>query len=373
MTDKTERVENNPLFREAFEQGIAMLILDKRGKIKHLNHAAEEIFNMERDGLIGRNFGLPILEGKKTELDIHKKEGEQGIAEIYTVQLEESGLILVTIIDITKRRRAENRLEKSREKYKELYEKQKLYLDEILKASQFKSRLMASISHDLRTPMNAIIGFTDLLMDGVYGKMSNEQLNCLGEVKESCDYLMGLINNILDISKIESGQFDLNIEKVSLKNIISKTTSKLKPLYEKKGLEFHIDYLSTSKFIHIDPIKFSQILHNLLSNAIKFTNEGKILLKISENEREWKFEVIDTGKGIAEGNLDAVFKGFRKEKSPFIKSSVGRGLGLALTKRLVQLHQGEIGVKSELGEGSTFYFTIPKDLRSTEIMSFSQK
>jgi signal transduction histidine kinase len=108
-----------------------------------------------------------------------------------------------------------------------------------------------------------------------------------------------------------------------------------------------------------------------LSNAIKFTNEGKILLKISENEKEWKFEVIDTGKGIAEENLDAVFKGFRKEKSPFIKSSVGKGLGLALTKRLVQLHQGEIGVKSELGKGSTFYFTIPKDLRSTEMMNSS--
>ena len=285
MTDETEMVENHSLFREAFEQGIAMLILDKRGKIKHLNHAAEDIFNMDRDTLIGKNFGLPILEGEKTELDIHKKEGEQGIAEIYTIELEKNGLILVTIIDITKRRRAEKRLEKSREKYKELYEKQKSYLDEILKASQFKSRLMASISHNLRTPMNAIIGFTDLLMEGAYGQMSNDQFNCLSEVKESCNYLMKLINNILDISKIESGQFDLKIEKVPLKKIISKITSKLKPLYKQKGLEFNVKYFSTSKLINIDTIKFSQILHNLLSNARKFTNEVKILLKITENEK----------------------------------------------------------------------------------------
>jgi len=351
------------LFREIFENGIAMLILDNNGVIKHLNHTAEEIFNRERDALIGKHFGLPILNGEKTELDIHRKNGEKGIAEIYTVELEKSGLILVTIIDITRRKKAEQELEKSREKYKKLYEKQKVYLDKLVKASQFKSNLMASISHDLRTPMNAIIGFTDLLMEESYGSVNADQLSCLTEVKESCDYLMNLINNILNISKIESGQFELNIQKVSLKTIISKITSKLKPLYVKKKLDFNIQCNTSSQFIYIDPIKFSQILRNLLSNAIKFTKEGRILLKISESETNWRFEVIDTGQGIADKDIDSVFQGFRKGDSPFIKSSVGKGLGLALTKRLIQLHQGEIGVKSELGEGSNFFFKIPKNLK----------
>jgi signal transduction histidine kinase len=130
----------------------------------------------------------------------------------------------------------------------------------------------------------------------------------------------------------------------------------------KKELDFDINYNISSEFIHIDPIKFSQILQNLLSNAIKFTDKGEILLKISENEENWKFEVIDTGIGISENNIESVFKGFRKDDSPFVKSSLGKGLGLALTKRLVQLHQGRIGVKSKLGEGSNFFFTIPKKL-----------
>ena len=250
MNDK-DIITDISLFREIFENGIAMLILDNNGVIKHLNHATEEIFNRGRDALIGQNFGLPILKGEKTELDIHRKNGEKGIAEIYTVELEKSGLILVTIIDITRRKKAEQELEKSREKYKKLYEKQKLYLDKLVKASQFKSNLMASISHDLRTPMNAIIGFTDLLMEESYGSINKDQLNCLTEVKESCDYLMNLINNILNISKIESGQLELNIQKVSLNTIISKITSKLKPLYVEKKLDFNIRCNVSSQFIYV--------------------------------------------------------------------------------------------------------------------------
>ncbi len=134
-------------------------------------------------------------------------------------------------------------------------------------------------------------------------------------------------------------------------------------LYIKKNLKIKIKGLDSKKEIYVDPTRFKEILLNLLSNAIKFTNKGEIILKFSENENQWVFKVKDPGIGIAENDYDIIFQGFKRVNSPFVQSTPGTGLGLLLTKRLVELHGGEIWFESELGKGTTFFFTIPKNIK----------
>jgi signal transduction histidine kinase len=239
-------------------------------------------------------------------------------------------------------------------------EQQKLYLDQIVKSSRFKTEFMATMSHELRTPLNAIIGFTDLLLEGAYGPLNEEQGEFLSDIKTSADHQLDMINNILDISKIESGQVSLNIQKFSLNSLVNQILSSLKPQYSKKDLEIIIKNLDDEIFIYADPIKFREILLNLISNAIKFTSQGKISLTIQKNTYNWIFKVRDTGIGIDRKDFPLIFKEFKRVDSTYVRSVSGTGLGLSLTKRLVELHGGEINFFSILGSGTTFTFNIPR-------------
>jgi len=281
--------------------------------------------------------------------------------------------------DITERKKAEKLREKFTEQLenevklrtKELNEtlqQQKLYLDQILKASQFKTEFMATMSHELRTPLNAIIGFSDLLLEGSYGPLKEVQLDFLQDIETSANDLLEMITHILDISKIEAGQLTLNLQEFSLNTLINQIDSTLKPIYTKKGLTFKVVNMETKKMIYADPVKLKEILYNLLNNAIKFTIEGMITLKILEKEDYWEFNVIDTGIGIAKKDYDLIFKDFSRVSSPYVLSTPGTGLGLSLNKRLINLHGGEIYFTSELGKGSTFTFTIPKALKANNII-----
>ncbi|MFX1311361.1 MAG: PAS domain-containing sensor histidine kinase [Promethearchaeota archaeon] len=275
--------------------------------------------------------------------------------------------------DITERKKIEimkNKFTKELEKQvvartkelKNLLEKQELYIEEILKSSRFKSEFMSIMSHELRTPMNSIIGFSDLLIEGTYGPLNENQKNFLRDIQDSANHLLSLINQILDISKIESGKLKLKIRSIDLKKIVNQIRGALKPIYQKKNLIIQVIGLK-NRALNADPIRFREILYNLLSNAIKYTLEGNIILKITEKADEWAFDVIDTGIGIAEEHFDQVFLDFTRINHPHVKNTEGTGLGLSLTKRLVELHGGSINFKSELGKGSTFSFTIPKNLK----------
>ncbi|MBD3338381.1 MAG: hypothetical protein GF353_04700, partial [Candidatus Lokiarchaeota archaeon] len=193
-----------------------------------------------------------------------------------------------------------------------------------------------------------------------YGALNLEQVDFLKNIKDSSNHLLELINNILDISQIEAGEIKIVSKKINLYSLIPQIISSLKPLYKKKGLFFKIKGLEYDKIINTDPIRFKEILYNLISNAIKFTDEGGIILKIRELEGSWEFKIKDTGIGIAEENFDLIFKEFKQIKSPYINSGKGTGLGLPLTKKLVNLLNGEIYFFSKLGEGSTFTFLLPK-------------
>jgi len=240
-------------------------------------------------------------------------------------------------------------------------EDQKLYMDEIIKSSQFKSEFLATMSHELRTPLNAIIGFADLLLEGIYGELNDKQLEYLEDIRSSAQYQFEMIKQILDITKIESGKLILNKERFSLKNIINQVISTLKPLYSKKGLKIKIEGLDSDKEIYADPIRFKEIMINLVCNAIKFTLEGQITLKMNENINNWIFKIRDTGIGIAQIDFDLIFKEFKRVESPYVRSISGSGLGLSLSKRLVELHGGNINFTSTEGKGTTFIFTLPKD------------
>ena len=273
--------------------------------------------------------------------------------------------------DITEKKKVEELRNRFREQLEEdvktrtkelqeALESQKLFMSEIVKNSRFKSEFMSTMSHELRTPLNSIIGFSDLLFDQSYGVLNEEQRDFLKDIKFSSGHLLDLINHLLDISKIESGELKLKLKEIELKLLLDQIHSTIKPLYKKKGLFFKIEGLNNNPTIIVDIVRFKEILYNLLSNAFKFTIEGGLTLKITEKIDFWEFEVIDTGIGIAEKDYYLVFEEFKRIDSPFIDSIPGTGLGLPLTKRLIHLHGGEIFFDSCLGKGSTFTFTIPK-------------
>jgi len=268
--------------------------------------------------------------------------------------------------DITERKEFQVKLEneviiRTRE-LNEALSQQKLYLDQILKVSQFKTKFLSGMSHDLRTPLNSIIGFTDILLESTCGPLNEEQKDYLNDIKLSSEDLLNMVDHILNISKIEAGQLILTIKKFSLNNIVEQVNSTIRPLYSKKGLQFEVQGLDNKEDIYADPIRFKEILYNLLSNAIKFTIKGKITFIIQEKSDYWLFKVKDTGIGIEEKDFEFIFKEFKRIDSSYVRSTPGSGLGLSLTKRLVELHKGEITFDSIFGKGTTFAFTISKDL-----------
>jgi signal transduction histidine kinase len=297
--------------------------------------------------------------------------------------------ILTIARDITERKKSERLKEKFTEHLerevknrtrdlKELLEKQRLYLDQIEKSSRFKTEFLATMSHELRTPLNAIIGFTDLLIEGVFGELNKEQSEYINDIDDSSNHLLDMITRILDISKIESGQATLKIEEIQLNNLIAQVISTLKPLYIEKDIKWELVGLKKAQFIFADRIKFKQIIYNLLSNAIKFTKKGKIIFEFKENKYDWEFAIKDTGIGISENDFDIIFKDFKRVKSEYVEATQGIGLGLALTKRLVNLQGGDISFSSKLKKGTTFTFNLPKTIKKklanlSKIESFLNK
>ncbi|QEE16628.1 PAS domain S-box protein [Promethearchaeum syntrophicum] len=244
--------------------------------------------------------------------------------------------------------------------FTEKFEQQKKFQDHIIKASEFKSEFMSSMSHELRTPLNSIIGFSDILKEKFYGDLNEKQENYIENVRSSAQHLLELINDILDISKIEAGKITLRFVDVNLKELLNQIGTTIRPEYEKKNLTFEIIGLEEGKMIKCDPKRFKEIIFNLLSNAIKYTISGGITLEIFETRNHWEFSVIDTGIGIEEKDFKFIFQDFKRLKNEHTATVEGTGLGLSLTKRLIELHNGNISFKSKWKEGSTFTITLPK-------------
>jgi PAS domain S-box-containing protein len=226
-------------------------------------------------------------------------------------------------------------------------------------ADRLKSAFLATMSHELRTPLNSIIGFTGILLQKLVGPLSEEQEKQLKMVQGSAHHLLELINDVLDISKIEAGQMNVSAEVFDMGVAIQKSVDKIKPLAEKKGLTLTASV--TPKVIEItsDQRRVEQILINLLNNAVKFTERGEVRVEsLIENDR-LVTRIIDTGIGIKSEDAKALFKPFQQIDTGITRQYEGTGLGLSICKRLVEMLGGEIGVESEWGKGSTFTFTLP--------------
>lgn len=231
-----------------------------------------------------------------------------------------------------------------------------------------KSAFIANMSHELRTPMNAIIGYTDLLLDEVDGPLNEDQKASLRKVSANARHLLQLINDVLDISKIESGKIELRPKEVDLKALIDSIMVTFEPLIAKKGLSFTLNIEPQAEKLYVDEDKAKQILINLISNAVKFTHQGGITLRAKVSERGLDKEgnpqfieisITDTGIGIRQEDLDRIFDKFAQADVSTTRQYEGTGLGLSIVRGLVALHKGMVWAQSEVGKGSTFYVLLP--------------
>jgi signal transduction histidine kinase len=226
-------------------------------------------------------------------------------------------------------------------------------------ASQHKSQFLANMSHELRTPLNAILGYTELIADGVYGQPPEKMLAVLKRLESNGRHLLGLINDVLDLSKIEAGQLTLSLDNYSMKDVVHSVYGAVEPLAGDKKLAFKAEVAPDLPPGRGDERRLTQVLLNLVGNAIKFTDTGEVAIKASASNGHFSVSVCDTGPGISEADQGKLFQEFQQADNSITKKKGGTGLGLAISKRIVEMHGGRIKLESQLGKGSTFSITLP--------------
>ena len=366
----------------------AIVGVDQEGRIELVNSAAERLFGYEVGELLGQTLEILVPErfrhvhtghrrlymkrpmgrpmGKGLDLYAQRKDGTEFPTEISLTPLEtENGLLVMSVIaDITERRR-----------YREEIEQKNQELDlrnrEVERANRMKSQFLASMSHELRTPLNAILGFSGLLAEQRAGSLNEKQTRYVNHIQSGGQHLLQLINDILDLSKIEAGRLELHLENFPLAEVMPEVLSVIQPLAAEKKIKLD-SAVEAGLRLHADRVRFKQILYNLLSNALKFTPEGGMVSIQSWPEEKWVHLMVrDTGIGISAEEQERIFDEFRQVGTTTRGVTEGTGLGLAITRKLVDRHGGKIWVESELGQGSRFHillpsgFALPTDVAAT--------
>lgn len=393
----------------------AFYVIDEAGRLVRWNRYLSKLNDLSGEELRGMDSIRNIHEDDKNilarsiaeafstgeaeaEARIRTREGERYF--LFTgrrIQAGGSPLVVGSGIEITGRKRAEQELVRYKEHLEELVEERTTTLQEtnaklqreigersraqdelraalddlaVAKeraeaADRLKSAFLATMSHELRTPLNSIIGFTGILRQGLAGPLNEEQRKQLAMVQNSADHLLALINDVLDISKIEAGQLQVASEPFSLRGSIQKIVQAVQPLAGKKGLKLTAEIAAGVEVITSDQRRVEQILLNIVSNAIKYTECGEVRIACGMRENSVSTTVADTGIGIAKEDLTKLFMPFYQVESGLTRRYEGTGLGLSICKRLVELLGGTIRVESELGRGSSFSFTLPVQRRAS--------
>jgi PAS domain S-box-containing protein len=378
--DITEMREAEARYRIQIEhapEAIVVVDVDLR-RIVEANPNAERLFKMPRQQIFNVRFGelsppqqpdgrpsdellaahyAQTIDGKTPVFEwmVRDAEGVDVPCEVRLVRLPagDKRLVRGSILDISERKR----LEQIRARSTEL----ELQNRRIRESSRLKSEFLANMSHELRTPLNAIIGFAELLYEGRIERGSQKEHEFLGTIGVSARHLLHLIDDVLDLSKVEAGRLELRPEPVDPAQLSDEVCDIMRPLADEKhiGLSLHCEPVHD---VTLDPARYKQVLYNFLSNAIKFTPDGgSVTVRVRPDGNDWlRMEVEDTGIGIAPWDIGLLFVEFQQLDTGLSKKHEGTGLGLALTKRLVEAQGGSVGVASTVGKGSTFHALLPR-------------